>query len=263
MIINQLSCLVGIIGSYILSYNKMNKKRFFVLCAVAFVNMLLNAILLGDLTLDKSNGLVINQFNMWVTFIITVIAFAVVFICNQTIEKPFGRKKLSSKIISFTNKANPNNDLNIMAGDLTFFGNYNDMDNNAQVRELISKKFRRINIICKLPQKRQDELRIGKLLHLLDGVQVCIKFYSEDLEDLGLRYRQITTGDSINSTINIYKFVAETDYLVEIISTISSDRIQRKRQKTFEKLWKNYWSNLEENQQIIRECKQTYENEVK
>lgn len=42
MIINQLSCIVSMIVAYILSYNKINRKRIFILAVVAIANMLIN-----------------------------------------------------------------------------------------------------------------------------------------------------------------------------------------------------------------------------
>lgn len=56
MILSQLSCVVGIIVAYILSYNKVNKPRIIILTAVTILNMLINVFV--EEKLDVANDVV-------------------------------------------------------------------------------------------------------------------------------------------------------------------------------------------------------------
>ncbi len=258
MIINQLSCVVGIVVAYILSYNKMNRMRIIILFGVALANMIVSAIYYKELTWN--DGIIINWTSIIYSVIITAIAFGVVCALNIILAKPFGRGKLNDKIVKFTERANPNLDLNIMAGDLTFFGNINDMESNPQVRQLIDKRFKRVNIILKPPANNEEKIRIGKLIHLLNESSILMKFYDgNNFCDLRLRFRCISFGDGTTATINIYKFVAEKEYLTEELSSLSSNQEQRKRHQTFMNLWNIYWNALKTNQDMIQECVDAYE----
>lgn len=248
MIINQLSCIVSMIVAYILSYNKINRKRIFILAVVAIANMLINIFF-------------INEDNDW-TKIITccgITAAGILFIAILNLAfKPFGRKKLDKKIDSFTQKANPNLDLRMMTGDLTFFGEINNMDKNPQVEQLKKLEFKKIKIIAKIPTNTQEKIRIGKLFHLLNQSLIEIKFYAPDsYPDLRLRFRCISLGDGSTAILNVFKFIAEKEYNVEELS-FSSDPVQKKRCNTLENLWNMYWNALTFDEKMIKECKDEY-----
>lgn len=257
MVITQLSCVIGIVISYISSYNKLTIKRIIILFGVALANMVVSAIYYGDFIWDEEIHL--NWSSIICSIIITFIAFVVVYIINNLLIKPFGRKKLNYKIVKFTEKANANLTLNIMAGDLTFFGKIDDMETNVQVRQLIEKKFRCINIIAKFPVNNEDKIRIGKLISLVSNSSIKIKFYDEkNFCDLRLRFRYISLGDGTTATINIYKFSAEKEYLTEELSSLSYKQEQRKRHQTFMDLWDIYWKALTIDEMSINECKEAY-----
>lgn len=247
MILNQLSCVVGIIVAYILSYNKINKRRIVILTAVAIVNMLINIFLEEELDFAKTI----------ICIAITVIGVICIIFFNLSI-KPFGRKKLNKKIEIFTKRANANLDLKMMTGDLTFFGDISEMDNNFQVEQLRKLKFKKIKIIAKRPANNQEKIRIGKLFYLLSQSSIEIKFYVTDsYPDLRLRFRIISLGDGSTAILNIFKFKTEKEYRIEELG-FSSDPVQKKRHNTLEKLWDMYWNSLAYDEEIIKECKGQY-----
>lgn len=254
MLINQLSCVVSMVVAYILSYNRINKRRIIILAAVAVVNMIANAFFYGDINLTTRT---IDWIKILISLGITIAGIISIVITNL-VFKSFGRKKLNKKIIAFTKKANPNLDLKMMTGDLTFFGEFDNMENNPQLMQLIKLNFKNIKIITKSPVNNKEKIKIGKLFHLLNESSLEIKFYDPDsYPDLRLRFRYISLGNGSTAILNVFKFVAEKEYSIEELG-FSSDSVQKKRHETFEKLWNMYWNALIINEKIINECKAKY-----
>lgn len=56
-----------------------------------------------------------------------------------------------------------------------------------------------------------------------------IRSDTQDLRDLSLRFRSISSGDGSTATLNIFKLAAETAYLTEELSSTSPAQKQRKR----------------------------------
>ncbi len=248
MIFNQLSCVISIIVAFILSYNKINKRRIVILTAVVVANMLINIFLENDFNLIQT------------IIILTITAVGVIcIIILNSIFTPIGRKKLNKKINAFTLNANTNLDLKMMTGDLSFLGEIDQMDNNSQIEQLRKLKFRKIKIITKIPEKNQGKIRIGKLFHILSQSSIEIKFYDPDrYPDLRLRFRSISLGDGSKAILNVYKFETNKEYSIEELYSFSSDPVQKKRFNTLEELWNLYWNSIAVNEAIIKECKEKY-----
>lgn len=257
MITNHISCMVGVVATYILSYHKIDKTRAVILFLLSLVSILINALAYGYLVIEIPPTVTKWHEIVW-SLVITGVGFLIIFLFSRFALKPFGRSKLNKKIVAFTKKANPNLDLEIMAGDLTFFGMIDSMESNSQVRQLIDNRFRKIKIIAKSPVSTEDKLRIGKLFHMLNGQSLQIKFFTQNLCDLSLRFRNISSGDGSTATVNIFKLAAETAYFTEELSSTSSDQKQRKRHETFKNLWNTYWNTLPLDQNKIQECIDTY-----
>jgi len=232
----------------------MTKKRGAVLLLVALGNLAVSAWACGDF---DWNSKTVNWPPIGWSLLITALGFGIIFLFNRA-QRPFARKKLNKNIIAFTQKANPNYDLKIMAGDLTFFGECKEMDSNLQLKQLRELKFKRIQIISQRPTTEPEKARVGKLMHVLHESKLDIKFYNDSFPDLRLRFRCITLGEGSTATINIFKFTAEKEYITEKLYPSSSDRQKTKRNQTFLNLWEVYWNALQPDAKMLEECTEVY-----
>lgn len=250
--------MVGIVATYLLSYQKIDQTRAIILSLLSMISILINAIAYGDLIIGPPPT-VANWSGICWSFGISLLAFFLIFLFNYFVLKPFGRAKLDKKILAFTQKANPNSVLKIMAGDLTFFGDIKTMESNPQVQQLMILKFKQIMIVAKSPNNEEEKIRIGKLIDLLKESAVQIKFYDQTvLRDLHLRFRCITLGNNTTAIMNIFKFSPGKEYTTEELYVSASNQEQVKRHQTFEALWDVYWKALKTDAQKTQECMESY-----
>ena len=249
MIINQLSCVISILVSYLLSNGKIDNKRRNILILLCILNIIVNLYFF----FDEQNFII----DLIFTVLITIFAFVVIFIYDLT--RTIDRKRLNTKVNEFTRKANQNFELRMMAGDLTFLDDINNTADSEQRSQL--QGFRKIEIIAKRPQRNLEKVRIGKIIDENDG-KIEIKFYASPLEDIGLRFRCIKLGNGTFSTLNIYKMSTNHKYILEELNSSLSDQQLVKRNEILIKLFNTYWENLAYDISLINECKNEYKHSI-
>jgi hypothetical protein len=100
--------------------------------------------------------------------------------------------ELDPIVNNFTALANKD-EIKLFGGDLNFLGNNpQDMDKHPQYIHLKSMDFRRVLILCALPDNSIQKIRYGKILYDFKGAK--LKFYRPDEADLKLRGRIIIVG---------------------------------------------------------------------
>jgi len=177
------------------------------------------------------------------------------------------KEKRDNAIVGFTNRANPNNPLCIMAGDLSFFVEDVSSNDSKQFAQLKEMEFKEIHIIAKKPLSfsEEEKIRLGCIYYSLNlkynGLK--IKYYNESYPDSKLRFRKIVTGSGGKLILHMIKDTdgpkrqlllklrhqnthLNSSHILDELKQGDSDPRARKLFYTVNKIWNLYWNQLEE-----------------
>lgn len=190
----------------------------------------------------------------WVVIISAIAACVITFFSFRD-NRFLKLKNIAPKIIQFTEDAK-NDEICLLGGDLNFFGEFDNMDENKQYRQLKEKEFNRILILCQRPKSINVQKRYGKILKDFTDV-VEIRYYDNNAADKHIRGRiKWKLGSHIQQAL-IYQRIDKNRYQVKR-EDITCDDANLGTPYIY--LWSFLWNNAK---QMLENEKQNLLNLVK
>lgn len=163
----------------------------------------------------------------------------------------FKTTELDPIVNDFTSNADKNQ-VKLFGGDLNFFGEYPEqMDLNKQYTHLKALKFKKVLIICEVPEQRIQKVRYGKILSEIQGAE--LRFYHPESADLRVRGRMIQIN-GVNKLL-MYKKIKSGVYKAIETDTADPDGA------LYNNIWELVWSMANQpNEKQTEEYKSLYKN---
>ncbi len=223
--------VLGILRSKIFASKNSNSLYyiFYGFAILIFVLSLATGIFFSDKIFVKGGlfGIIVLLFSILSS--IGLFIFSNKFLVFKNVYKT---TKLDPIVNSFTSKADKN-EIKLFGGDLNFFGNEpSQINNNSQYTHLRSIGFKKICILCETPDTSTKQIRYGKLLHELEGVE--LRFYDPEKADLNVRGRIIRLN-GVNKLL-IYSRISSGVY-----QAIETD-LANSNGALYNNIWELAWS---------------------
>jgi hypothetical protein len=222
---------------------------FYILSILLFIVSIIAVLVYWDDFFPKKNPI------EWYSFTIVILALiasvSLFYVTNKflTIKDTYLTVELNPIVKEFSAKADKN-EIKLFGGDLNFFGEHpSEIDKNEQYTDLRSSAFTRTLILCETPTKVIQEIRYGKILDEIPGVE--LRFYNPEEADLRVRGRIIKINNV--SKLLIYTKVSAGKY-----QAIETD-IANSNGALYNSIWNLIWTlAIPPSEEDIKKYKMTF-----